>query len=342
MPAVKVGLLGGSFDPVHRGHLKLARAILKDGCQEVWFLPCVHSPLKQRQLTDYQHRVNMLKLALKPFKKMKVCTIEEHLPSPSYTVETLKLLKKKYPYEFVFYIGNDQAKQLDKWKEIETCMKLATFKCFKRDSEIVECPYPMEVMKLDRIDLSSSDVRSGHFYGVVKSVRRYIWENCLYFDEFAAACMNEKRYLHSKSVARVCEELALKHHLNEQDAYTIGLLHDICKCWPVEKSVRWMNCYEKKHLHEAKAIWHGYLAAHYLNRLFGFCDKHILKAIYHHVKGECRDAYAQIVYIADKCEPLRGYDASYELSLAEKNLETACKVVKVKQLDYIQKENRNG
>ena len=47
MSTLKIALLGGSFDPIHKGHLELAKAILKDGCQEVWFLPCKASPLKE-------------------------------------------------------------------------------------------------------------------------------------------------------------------------------------------------------------------------------------------------------------------------------------------------------
>ena len=71
MSVVRVGLLGGSFDPIHKGHLALAKAILKDGCQEVWFLPCIQSPLKERQLTDFEDRCKMIQLAIKPYRKMR-------------------------------------------------------------------------------------------------------------------------------------------------------------------------------------------------------------------------------------------------------------------------------
>ena len=71
MSTLKIGLLGGSFDPIHKGHLELAKSILKDGCSEVWFLPCLSSPLKDRKLTDFHDRVKMIQLAIAPFKKMK-------------------------------------------------------------------------------------------------------------------------------------------------------------------------------------------------------------------------------------------------------------------------------
>lgn len=339
MRALKVGLLGGSFDPIHKGHLALAKAILKDGCDEVWLIPCIHSPLKDHELSAFYDRVRMIELALKPFKKMKVCTIEEQLPSPSYTINTLRLLKKTTPHEFVFYIGSDQAKQLDRWKDIEECFKLAEFRVFQRDCEMIECFTELKEVQFQPIDISSTKVRQGAFYDVPKAVRHYIWEHRLYLNEFVSFNMNEKRYLHSLSVAQVCKELAAAHHLHEEDAYVIGLLHDICKYWDGSKSLAWMKLYENKHLQEPKAIWHGYLADHYLNKLFVIKEKHILKAIHHHVKGDSNDPYAQIVYIADKCEPLRGYDASYELNLAKKDLKEAVRYVKKTQMEYIKKEN---
>lgn len=340
MSVVRIGLLGGSFDPIHLGHLALAKAILKDGCSQVWFVPCRLSPFKQEKPTSFEDRTAMIRRAIAPYKKMKVCTIEKELPIPSYTIHTLQKLKQRFDYEFVFYIGNDQAKLLDKWKDIEECMKLAEFRVFKRDSEVIECPYDLREVPFQRIDISSTRVRAGAFQDVSESVRNYIWEHRLYLHEFARHSMNEKRYLHSVSVANVCKELASVHHLNEEDAYVIGLLHDICKCWDVEKSERFMQVYEKDHLDEPKAIWHGYLADHYLKRVFKIREKHILQAVHHHVKGDCDDPYAQIVYIADKCEPLRGYDASYELNLAKRNLDAAVSYVKQIQSEYIKKEKK--
>lgn len=340
MSTIKVGLLGGSFDPITKAHLELAKAILKDGCQQVWFLPCKQSPLKDKKLTSFDHRVEMIKRCIAPFKKMKVCTIEKDLPAPSYTITTLQKLKQSYDYEFIFYIGNDQAQQLDKWKDIETCFKLAEFRVFLRGCSTVECPYPLKTMTLKPMDISSTKVRQGAFYDVCKPVRHYIWENRLYLDEFVRHQVDEKRYNHSISVANVCRDLAKAHHLNEDDAYTIGLLHDVCKKWSYEKSEAWMKCFESENLNEPFAIWHGYLVDHYLKRLFKIKEKYILNAVCHHVKGDSQNPYAQIVFIADKCEPTRGYDTTYQLHLASVNLKEAVKVVKEEQMAYLKKENK--
>lgn len=341
MSVVRVGLLGGSFDPIHKGHLALAKAILKDGCQEVWFLPCIQSPLKERQLTDFEDRCKMIQLAIKPYRKMKLCTIEKDLPTPSFTVQTLKKLKSIYSYEFVFYIGNDQAMQLEKWKNFETCMQLAQFRVFKRDSDTIQSPYPLKEVTFQRSDISSTKIRKGCFFDVPKSVRRYIWEHRLYLDEFVCSSMSSKRYQHSKSVAEVCQKLARAHHLNERDAYVIGLLHDVCKEWKIEKSEAWMKCFEPEHLLEPKPIWHGYLVDHYLKRMFPVREKHILTAVHDHVLGNSSNPYAKIIFIADKCDPLRGYDVSEQLALSEISLQKGFERVKKEQQEYLNKGEKH-
>ena len=340
MSTLKIGLLGGSFDPIHKGHLELAKAILKNGCHEVWFIPCLSSPLKERQLSNFEDRVNMIKWAIKPYKKMKVCTIEKDLSIPSYTVNTLKELKKRYDYEFIFYIGYDQANQLHKWKNIEECMKLAEFRVIKRGEEY-NCVYDLNEVEFDAIDISSTKVRQGAFYDVPNSVRNYIWDHRLYLKEFVKAQVDEKRYNHSLSVADVCKELASAHHLNEEDAYVIGILHDVCKKWSYEKMKAWMECYEEKNLDKIHLIWHAYIADHYLKHKFMIKEKHILHAINNHGIGNSKNPYAQIAFIADKCEPTRGYDSSYELSIAKKDLNEAMKIVHQSQDEYI-KRSQNG
>lgn len=334
----KIGLLGGSFDPIHNGHLQLAKAILKDGCEEVWFIPCVASPLKNHCLSDFDVRVDMIQAAIKPFKKMKVCTIEKKLPIPSYTYNTLTLLTKQNPQvQFVFYIGNDQAKQLDQWYQIEKCFQLCEFKVFKRDEAEVECCYDLKTMELPLIDISSTNVRNGRMQDVPKSVRHLIWEKGLYLDSMVKHAVKPWRYEHSLSVAALSKDIAKANHLDEEMAYRAGLLHDYCKDMPHEASKAWMRLKEAKHIQEPEAIWHGYLVDHLLKRKFVIHDSNILKAVHHHVEGKSHNPYAQIVFIADKCDPLRAYDASETIALAKRNLKKAKEVVRLDQIAYLKK-----
>lgn len=342
MQSIKtVGLLGGSFDPIHKGHLELGKKILKDGCDEVWYIPCQASPLKERKISDFDLRVKMIRAAIRPFKKMVCNEVERNLPVPSYTINTLRILKKRYPdYQFRFYIGNDQAKQLHRWNDIEKCFELAEFRVFKRGDETVTCQYNLESMNNDLLPYSSTEIRKGRMQDVPKAALHVLWKHRMYLDTVLAHAMSEKRYNHSVSVAKLSKQLASAHGLDEDIAYTAGLMHDICKEWPYEKSEAWMKCYESKYLDEPSAIWHGYLADHALKKLFPVTEKKILQAVHHHVKGECKDPYAMIVYMADKLDPSRDYDSSKTIKLAMKDLNAGYQQVRFDQYQYLKKENK--
>lgn len=336
----KVGLIGGSFDPIHKGHLMMAKTILKKDCEEVWFIPSKDTPLKDRVLTPFSIREEMIRAAIKPYRKMKICTIENELSAPSYTIQTVKALKKKYhDFDFIWYIGNDQAAQLDKWKDIEECLSLVEFRVFKRESETITCPYELKICEMDLVHISSTMIREGSYHLTLPSVRKVMAEHALYFNDFVRNSMSEKRYLHSLSVANLSKEIAACHHLNEKQAYLAGLLHDVCKQWPHEKSEIWMKHCFSSLVDEPKAVWHGYLASKDIKRSLRVNDKTISLAVYHHVKGESINPIAMIVYMADKLDPLRGYDSSQQIALAKKDLKEAFLQVKREQLEYLQKEN---
>ena len=150
--------------------------------------------------------------------------------------------------------------------------------------------------------------------------------------------MNEHRYLHSQSVAQLCVELAQAHGLDAKAAYIMGIAHDVCKQLPYEKAKAWMHAHMPDHLEEAAAIWHGYIGADYVNKVFHIRDRRILQAIYHHVKGRNRTDYDRILFIADKLDPSRGYDSSREIEISRKSLREGYRVVKQQQEAYLKKE----
>lgn len=115
---MRVGILGGTFDPVHGGHLALARAALRRlKLDQILFVPARLSPLKDSKPTPAKHRLAMLRLATKGMRKARIEALELKRPGPSYTVDTLKALKRKYPGAELFLIlGKDAARDLSKWK----------------------------------------------------------------------------------------------------------------------------------------------------------------------------------------------------------------------------------
>lgn len=117
---IKTGIFGGSFNPIHIGHLALANYLCEfNNLDELWFLVSPHNPLKsQEDLLDDNLRLELTKLAIEGYDKFKVSDFEFNLPRPSYSINTLNKLKEAYPErEFVLIIGADNWKFFDKWKD---------------------------------------------------------------------------------------------------------------------------------------------------------------------------------------------------------------------------------
>jgi nicotinate-nucleotide adenylyltransferase len=119
------GLYFGSFNPVHIGHLIIAQYMLDEtDCSEVWFVVSPQNPFKHEVNMQPQQRLKMVQMAVSGNKKMKACDAEFHLPTPSYTIHTLRYLQKKYPKkDFALIMGADNFSSLKKWKEGNQILK---------------------------------------------------------------------------------------------------------------------------------------------------------------------------------------------------------------------------
>lgn len=117
-----VGIFGGSFNPVHKGHVMLAQFLSQSQyLDEVWLTLSPQSPFKHsNELLDDVHRLKMLQLATKGIEGVKVCDIELSMPHPSYTINTLVKLSQQYPdYDFRLVIGGDNWNVFDRWKDFQ-------------------------------------------------------------------------------------------------------------------------------------------------------------------------------------------------------------------------------
>jgi len=131
----KIGLLGGTFDPVHNGHLAVADHVLQTiGLDAVWFIPAAIPPHKEghadgRAITDFGHRLQMLRLAIVGEKQFSVSDIEAKRNSPSYSIDTVKILLEHTgsQSELFFIVGADAFLEIDTWKSY---IELPTLACF--------------------------------------------------------------------------------------------------------------------------------------------------------------------------------------------------------------------
>ena len=141
-PRRQIGLLGGSFDPVHCAHLAIARAAKADFALDgVWFVPCARSPLKTQTHASDADRLEMLRLALLGEPGMQVLPIELGRPAPSYTVDTLRALRADHPgTDFTFVAGADSLLSLHEWKDPLGILGLARFVTYARPGFLLPAP----------------------------------------------------------------------------------------------------------------------------------------------------------------------------------------------------------
>lgn len=135
---IKTGIFGGSFDPIHKGHIALARTILqKMGLEEVWFVVSPHNPLKEQQnLTDDNVRLEMVRLALSDYSRLVASDYEFYLPRPSYMWNTLVHIQADFPDRKLFLIiGEDNWDCFDQWYHHEDILKNFNVIVYPRNAE---------------------------------------------------------------------------------------------------------------------------------------------------------------------------------------------------------------
>lgn len=172
----RLGIFGGSFNPVHTGHLLLAQTALEQfGLDRVLFVPCAVQPQKNpRLLAPAEQREAMLAAAIMDNPRFDLLDIELRRGGVSYTVDSLRELRPLYPQaDFLFMIGADTLTELHGWKDIGTILELCSFIVFARPGydlaalrpEMLKLPPPWperllrNICSVRQMDISSSDIR---------------------------------------------------------------------------------------------------------------------------------------------------------------------------------------
>lgn len=185
----RIGLFGGSFNPVHNGHIALAVWMLEHSyVDELWLLLSPKNPLKGEHdgATDEQ-RQEMLKLACENVQGLHPCFIEFEMPRPSYTINTLKQLSSKYPnHRFSLIIGADNWLIFDKWRNSEEILRNYGVMIYPRPHYPIVLPDVGNVTYLadaPTVDISSTTIRknvSASMSMLPAKVAEYIRKSSLY------------------------------------------------------------------------------------------------------------------------------------------------------------------
>lgn len=185
----RVGILGGTFNPIHNGHLIIAEQVRDQlGLDRVYFMPDANPPhVDPKFAIDAKDRVAMVNLAITGNPKFAIEMTEIFRGGVSYSYETMLDLTRRHPEnQYYFIIGGDMVNYLPKWHRIDDLVKLVSFVGVKRDGYTPASKYPIIWVDVPYIDISSTLIRSkirqhqSIRYLAPDAVLKYIKENQLY------------------------------------------------------------------------------------------------------------------------------------------------------------------
>lgn len=161
----RTGIFGGSFNPIHNGHISLAFQIISRGAlDEIWFMVSPQNPLKHRaSLVTDKIRFKMVETALREYPALKACDYELHLPQPSYTWDTLNSMSVDFPNnKLVLLIGADNWQCIQQWYKYEDIISNYDIIIYPRRGYCIsqsELPKNVSFIDSDLFDISSTEIR---------------------------------------------------------------------------------------------------------------------------------------------------------------------------------------
>ena len=337
-------IFGGNFDPVHLGHLHMARIARDTFNADVIFVPAKVGVWKEDSIAP-EHKIAMLKLAIQDEKRFYIDDFELKQEQQPFSITTIRYFRKRYPKaELFFLIGQDQVNSFHLWKEPEKIAEIAQIIYFERPKLELKLEnvqkYHMQALDGLTIDVASSDIRNLKSIAVSENVLSYIEENNLYFIPKIQSYIKQSRYEHSLSVAHLACHLAKIHHLDYQKAYIAGLLHDIAKGIDKDESLSLMKRFYPEYVNMGAPIYHQFLGEMVVKKDFDINDVDILEAIKYHTTGKANMNWLdKIVYSADKIEPTRGYDSSDFIKAIEEDLDQGFLMILKANKEYLVKKN---
>ena len=367
---MKIGIFGGTFNPIHKGHIFTAEHIIKNGfADKILFMVAANPPHKAYVDTDAIHRFNMTKAALDG-ERLVACDFEIEKGGKSYTYQTLTELKNIYKDdELYFILGADMFMNLPTWYEADKLRREFNFILVDRSEAFDESVFKefakkqieefnMTVKKLEikTPDISSTDIRERIKKGLdVKDlteaeVEEYILKNGLYTEETdkdiiidtIKSKLSEKRFKHCENVAKVATSLAEIYGADKDKAYLAGYAHDVAKEMTLEQmNELTLHLELDDHIRSSKALLHALAGACYLKKTFNISEDVFNACFYHTMGRENMTALEKVIFMADYIEPSRDFDGIEEIrQLAYEDIDAAIVKAIDSTLKYLIETNK--
>ncbi len=348
----KIGILGGTFNPVHNGHLFVAEHMMKYfQLDHVIFLPNGNPPHKKEVSASAEDRLLMLRIAVEPYSDYSIEECELREERHSYTYQTLQYLKEKYPESRLYFIaGADNIDEIANWKKPEEIFHLAEVLFFSRPGyeinhqEIERLTKTfgavIHLLEMQGVDISATEIRNRieakeSVSGLVPdAVAQYIQSNRLYqkrymeYKKMLEQCLTKDRFRHTMGVAVMAEKLALHYGVDPEKAYLSGLLHDCAKNLSDEQQQELLQK-NRFPIYEGELtqppLLHAITGSVLAEEKFQIHDPEVLSAIRYHTVGKIdMTLLEKIVYLADLTEENRSFPLAGKLrELSFVNLDQA-------------------
>ncbi|MBQ9059671.1 MAG: nicotinate-nucleotide adenylyltransferase [Firmicutes bacterium] len=367
----QIGILGGSFDPVHQGHVGLARdALAQAGLDLVLLVPARLQPFKQDQMpASGEDRMEMLRLALAEDEKIEPCSYELDQEGVSYTYLTLRAMQERFgPDARIWFItGTDSILKLDTWMHAEELLSRYSYIVGSRpgyeDEDLKACvkrlkeTYGTEIRVIDNepFDISATEIREKLASGasaqglVAPAVESYIREHGLYRNQdinarglaYIRKHLKESRLAHTCRVADEAVALAKRFGADPAKAETAAIFHDMAKNLTMKEMNEQIRAFglDEKYIDNPN-LAHSKIARCQMERDFGITDEDILNAVAYHTTGRAgMSLLEKVIFLADGIEPGRSYPSVEALrQTARTDLDKACLCMLERTFGYLKKK----
>lgn len=343
----RIGVYGGSFNPPHLGHVLAARqaSALLD-LDQVLLIPAALPPHKAVAdgSPDGNTRCALTQLAISDEKGMAVSRLELERDGPSYTVDTLRLLRESYPHDELFLLmGTDMFLSFFQWRDGQSITKMAQLVCMSRQqpdetlsaqlsaqAQAIEAAFAQKpiILHNDCLAISSTEVRRLLFFGLadaylhpavlekIRQERLYGVGECYAALPFETLCRvslglhKPERRAHARGVSETAVLLAKQYGEDPRNAARAGILHDITKALTPEQqrslTRRWELPVHAFEYEQAKLL-HAKTGAAAAERIFAENDDIVTAILYHTTGRAGMSVLEKIIYIADYMEPNRDF-----------------------------------